>query len=95
MRHPAERAGTIRVEFFGIPRARAGVPGTTACGAKLGDVLADLAQRFPELAAACLEGNRLRAEYAANLNGRLFVRDPATALAPGDSLLILSADGGG
>lgn len=95
MRLAAEQAGTIRVEFFGIPRARAGVPGTTARGAKLGEVLAELAGRFPELAAACLEGNRLRAEYAANLNGQSFVRDPETALAPGDSLLILSVDGGG
>jgi molybdopterin converting factor small subunit len=31
----------------------------------------------------------------ANLNGQRFVTDPATALKPGDAILILSTDAGG
>ncbi len=40
----------VAVELFGIPRARAGVARTTADGRCLGDVLAELAERFPALA---------------------------------------------
>jgi molybdopterin converting factor small subunit len=86
---------SVHVEFFGIPRQRAGVVETTAAGARLGDVLADLAGRFPQLAEACLDGQQLQAGYVANVNGQAFVTDPATPLLPGDSLLILSADAGG
>jgi molybdopterin converting factor small subunit len=85
----------IRVELFGIPRDRAGVAQATAQGAQVGDVLAELAERFPRLAETCFDGQRLRPGYVANLNGDCFVTDPATPLKPGDSLLILSADAGG
>ena len=50
----------IQVEFFGIPRARAGIEKTTANGSCLGEVLAELATRFPELAETCFDGRRLR-----------------------------------
>jgi len=86
---------SIEVEFFGIPRSRAGVAKTSATGARLSEVLDDLAGRYPRLAEACFEGHRLRAGYVANLNGERFVTDPATPLEAGDSLLILSADAGG
>lgn len=85
----------VTVEFYGIPRQRAGVEAAPAQGRLLGDVLCDLAARFPRLAETCLDGGRLRAGYVANLNGRRFVTDPQTALAAGDRLLILSADAGG
>lgn len=88
----------IRVEFYGIPRSRAGVSNTTvACrgDARLRDVLATLAARFPGLAADCLNGSCLRAGYVANLGGERFVTDPSTPLQPGDCLLIMSAEAGG
>jgi molybdopterin converting factor small subunit len=88
---------TITVELFGIPRLRAGVAQTTAAGARLDQVVADLARRFPQLADECFceDGSGLKSGTLANLNGRRFVTDPATPLAPGDALLILSADAGG
>jgi molybdopterin converting factor small subunit len=86
---------TITVELFGIPRQRAGLARTTADGARLDEVVADLARRFPRLAEECFAENRLKPGTLANLNGRRFVTDPATPLAPGDALLILSADAGG
>jgi molybdopterin converting factor small subunit len=86
---------TITVEFFGIPRQRAGVAATTVQAAQLGEVLTRLERRFPQLAETCLTEGRLRPGYVANLNGERFVTDPTTPLKPGDSLLILSADAGG
>ncbi|MEX2119388.1 MAG: MoaD/ThiS family protein [Pirellulales bacterium] len=86
---------SISVEFFGIPRERAGVAATTAEGQRLDQVLTGLGERYPRLADACIESGRLKPGYAANLNGDRFVTDPATPLEPGDALLILSADAGG
>ncbi len=85
----------IQVEFFGIPRARAGVEKVQASGDCLGDVLADLAVRFPDLAETCIEDRHLRAGYTANLRGERFVTDPETQLSDGDTLLLLNLDAGG
>ncbi len=85
----------IRVEFYGIPRARAGVAETTATGTRLGDVLADLEFRFPGLADGCIENGRLRPGFMANLDGRGFTTDPDCDLSGLESVLILSADAGG
>ena len=89
----------IRVEFFGIPRARAGVA-ETVCNApagrlSAGELLTQLADRFPDLAAACFEGDRLAAQYAMNIDGEQFVDDPQTTLRAGQAVLIMSADAGG
>lgn len=92
---PGRIGVAISVEFFGIPRQRAGLAATVAEGASLGEALQMLAGCFPELAECCFEGDHLRPGFAANLNGQRFVMDPATPLKPGDSLLILSADAGG
>jgi molybdopterin converting factor small subunit len=86
---------SITVELFGIPRRSAGVAQTLCEGARLDEVLADLAGRFPRLAEECFDEGRLRHGYMANLNGQRFVTDPATALKPGDAILILSTDAGG
>jgi len=85
----------VSVELFGIARARAGVAQAVAEGRCLGDVLAALAVRFPELAETCLDGRQLRREFTANLNGRQFVTAPETPLQEGDTVLLLSVDAGG
>jgi molybdopterin converting factor small subunit len=86
---------SITVEFFGIPRERAGASSATVEAAQLGKLFHALALRFPRLAEVCFEGDRLRPGYIANLNGERFISDPATSLADGDAVLILSADAGG
>ena len=85
----------VTVELFGIPRTRAGVAATTAVGQCLGDVLADLAKRFPGLAESCIDGRCLRAGYTANLGGERFVTSSETLLNDGDTVLLLSLDAGG
>lgn len=66
----------ITIEFFGIPRERAGVAATVAEGAQLGDVLRSLVSRFPRLAANCLDGGCLRPGIVANLNGEGYIFAP-------------------
>ncbi|MCY2962637.1 MAG: MoaD/ThiS family protein [Planctomycetota bacterium] len=85
----------VVVELFGIARARAGVGQTTAVGDCLGDVLADLAARFPPLAESCIAGRTLRSGFLANLGGKRFVTAPDTPLADGDTVLLLPLDAGG
>lgn len=91
----------VLVEFYGIPRLRAGrasleisLPAAND-QATLGEVLKMLARELPEFADHCLQGDRLRDGYIANVGGRRFLNDPATKISDGDSLLILSADVGG
>jgi molybdopterin converting factor small subunit len=85
----------VAVELFGIARARAGIAETTATGANLGDVLADLAARFPQLANTCIDGRALRSGFIANLGAERFVTSPETPLCDGDTVLLLSLDAGG
>ena len=85
----------ISVELFGIPRARAGVAETVASGENLGDVLGDLAARYPHLAEACIDGRNLRPGYIVNLSADRFVTCPETPLSEGDTVLLLSLDAGG
>lgn len=85
----------IVVEFFGIPRARTGVERTTAHGSSLGDVLEDVAIRFPTFAEACLQGRAFRPGFTANLKGERFTTNPETELHDGDVIYVLSLDAGG
>lgn len=85
----------VAVELFGVARARAGTAETTAEGDCLGDVLADLASRYPALAETCIDGRSLRPGFTANLGGRRFVTAPETPLDAGDTVLLFSLDAGG
>lgn len=89
---------TIRVEFFGIARQRAGTSSIeleTRGPLSLGMVLELVAERLPEFGRECLADGRLSKALAANVDGARFVSDPAIQLKSGQSLLILSADAGG
>ncbi len=85
----------VTVEFFGIPRARAGTARAFAVGGNLGDAISDLAKRFPDLAETCFDGRMLRSGYIANLGAERFVTSPDTPLTDGDTVLLLSLDAGG
>ena len=82
------------VEFFGVPRERAGVSELEVHAPTLGTLLVTLATQLPPLR-ELIVGERLHPSLAANLNGDRFVTDPGTTLRDGDHLLILSADVGG
>jgi sulfur-carrier protein len=84
----------VTVEFYGVPRLRAGraevqvPPGTAA------EVLAAVEQACPRLA-LLMHGARLAPHYLLSLDGQQFVTDLQQRLQAGDRLLLLSADAGG
>jgi len=82
------------VEFFGVPRERAGVSEMEVEARSLGQLFGTLSARIPALH-QYIRADGLHPAFVANLNGDRFVADPATPLAPGDHVLILSADAGG
>ncbi len=86
---------SVRIEFYGIPRKRAGVEALEIDASDVGTALTQIAERLPEFAKSCLENGNLRPGYVANVNGKTFTTDPNTPLHTGDCLLILSADAGG
>jgi sulfur-carrier protein len=91
---------TIRVELFGIARQRAGLKrlelDSDKPHATLHDVLQLLGQAAPQLReSGLLTSSGLHPTLAANVGGERFVRDPATIIRDGQSLLIMSADAGG
>jgi molybdopterin converting factor small subunit len=90
---------TIRVEFFGIPRARAGVSETsvelTSDASTFAAVLANLATRFPDFGTQCVMSDTLGDGFAANVAGERFLRSGQDLISAGDTLLIFSADAGG
>jgi molybdopterin converting factor small subunit len=84
----------MQVEFFGVPRERAGVAAVDVQAGTLGQLLSALATTLPSFA-EFVAGDRLHPSFSANLNGNEFVSDPATPLGEDDCVLILSADAGG
>ena len=82
------------VEFFGVPRERAGMSRLEMQADTLGQLLEDLAAGIPSLG-EMIGADRLHPAFVANLNGDRFVTDPATPLGENDCVLILSADAGG
>jgi molybdopterin converting factor small subunit len=89
----------IRVEFYGIPRTRAGVAHTrlefATPSTTLAQVVRELARRFPDFGQQCADDGNLAPEVVANVSGDRFVRDSTTTIRDGETLLILSADAGG
>lgn len=84
----------MHVEFFGVPRQRAGVPELEVHADTLGQLLGQLTERMPSLS-EIIQDDRLHPAFVANLNGDRFVTDPGTPLRADDCVLILSADAGG
>jgi molybdopterin converting factor small subunit len=84
----------MQVEFFGIPRQRAGISKLEVQAHTLGQLLGTLASQIPTLG-EFIAIDRLHSSFVANLNGDRFVDDPGTRLGEEDCVLILSADAGG
>jgi hypothetical protein len=85
----------VTVEFFGLPRARAGRAELTVAAATVGEVLAAIATACPALADLHRPDGRIASHYMLSLDGARFVTDLAETLPPGARLLLLSADAGG
>ncbi len=86
---------TVTVEFFGVPRLRAGRPDLRVSAATAGEALAAIAAACPALANVRQADGRLAPQYLLSLDGEHFVTDLAETLPNGARLLLLSADAGG
>jgi molybdopterin converting factor small subunit len=86
---------TIRVELFGIARARAGAAEAEVRAGSLGELLRALAERYPALAGEVIRDDALADGWLASLDGERFIADPATPLPAGARVLLLSAHAGG
>jgi molybdopterin converting factor small subunit len=84
----------MHVEFFGVPRERAGMSELEVQADTLGQLLGTLAAQIPSFG-ELIGANQLHPSFVANLNGDRFVSDPGTPLGENDCVLILSADAGG
>jgi molybdopterin converting factor small subunit len=85
----------VRLEFFGIPRQRAGVPEFLVEAVTLGEAITVACRELPRLAECQAANGDVAASCLANINGKQFTRDGNTRLHDGDEVLILSADVGG
>ena len=85
----------VTIELFGVPRLRAGRDAIAVEAASLGEALAALAIACPALAPAVVRSGRLSPHYLVAKNGLQLTADPETPLAPGDTLVLLSAEAGG
>jgi molybdopterin converting factor small subunit len=86
---------SVTVEFLGIVRHRAEREFLSVEAHNLGELLQRVSEEIPALHESCIEGGCLKSGYLASLDGRRFTTDPATSLAPGDRVILLSADAGG
>ena len=84
----------MQVEFFGIPRERAGMASVEIAAQNLGQLLTALAAQIPSLNDV-ISADQLHSSFVASLNGDRFISDPGTPLCESDCVLILSADAGG
>lgn len=85
----------VVIELYGVPRLRAGRDALEVEARSLGEALRALGARCPELATTVVKGDRLGPSYLCAVNGRQLTADPATPLADGDVVVLLSADAGG
>jgi len=85
----------ITVELFGVPRLRAGRDAIEVEARSLGEALEALVFACPALDPSVIVQGRLLSHYLVALNGVQLTAEPTTPLSPGDTLVLLSADGGG
>jgi molybdopterin converting factor small subunit len=86
----------VRVELYGLLRARAGCEVLTLSASSVAEALAAAEARCPALAGLLVDGRgRPRPDYRVALRGGAIVDDPDTLLSEGDALVLLSAHAGG
>ncbi len=85
----------VTVEFFGIPRQRAGRAEVAVEARTVAELLAAVERACPALKGLVGPGGRLAPQYLLSVEGERFVTDTNQSLPPGARVLLLSADAGG
>jgi len=86
-------SGAITVEFYGIPRQRAGRRELIVQAATLGGLLHAVQASCPDL--RLVDDAGLAPQYRISVDGRRFLTELSEKLTPGERVLIVSADAGG
>jgi len=86
--------GTATVEFFGIPRLRAGVAAVTVDAGSLCAVLAAAAKACPGIAPLMPDGLP-GPHVVVSLDGDRFLTKPDESIPAGARVLLMAADAGG
>ncbi|MCI0460324.1 MAG: MoaD/ThiS family protein [Gemmataceae bacterium] len=87
--------GWVTVEFFGIPRQRAGTAEVSVEARTVAELLPAVERACPGLKGLVGADGRLAPQYLLSVEGERFVTDSGQPLAPGTRVLLLSADAGG
>jgi molybdopterin converting factor small subunit len=87
--------GQVTVEFYGMPRQRAGRAELAAAADTAAAALARVAEACPGLRPLLTPDGRLDPRYLLSIDGERFVADLSEPLPAGSRLLLLSADAGG
>jgi hypothetical protein len=90
-----KHADNVIVEFYGIPRQRAGRAELTVRAGLVAEVLTAIKSACPGLADLTHVDGELSGHYLLSIDGKGFISDPREPLARGTRLLLLSADAGG
>jgi molybdopterin converting factor small subunit len=85
----------VTVEFFGVPRQRAGRSELVVEAGTVAEALSAVARLCPGLAGLVQLDGRLAPHYLLSINGSEFVGDVQRPLRQGERVLFLSADVGG
>jgi molybdopterin converting factor small subunit len=85
----------VTVEFFGVPRARAGRAEMQVRATTAAEALAAVAAACPALSGVQKYDGSLAPHFLLSLGGNRFLTDLNLQLSHGDRLLLLSADAGG
>jgi hypothetical protein len=85
----------VTIEFFGVPRLRAGRAELRVRAGTAADALSAAERACPGLAGLRGPDGRLAPAYLLSLDGDRFITDLGERLRPADRLLLLSADAGG
>jgi molybdopterin converting factor small subunit len=91
----SEKKDLVTVEFYGIPRQRAGRAELAVAARTVAELLEALARACPGLAELRQADGRLAPHYLLSIDGQRFVSDSEHRLRPGERVLLLSADVGG
>lgn len=94
MSEAKDSLGQVTVEFFGVPRQRAGRPELTVPPGTVAEVLAAVERACPRLKGLVQVG-RLAPHFLLSMDGHRFIQDLRQPLRGGERLLLLSADAGG
>jgi molybdopterin converting factor small subunit len=86
---------SVTVEFFGVPRYRAGRAVLAVVAGNVAELLAEIERACPELTGLVRDDGRLSSHYLVSLDGKQFISDLRQELRPGSRVLLLSADAGG